>query len=164
MLKIKTKSGDLFEQAAEAYGYGMNTYGEIVGIAKKMKKQFPNTMDLCFDWCHWCTSMRPYPPPIPGNALLTDQDGKYILHLAIQRNPKYPTCEEWVRDSLSSGLKQLEEKEIASLAIPLLGADVGLSPEKAREIISEVSEPSPIKVYLVLDKNQAASSSASPSS
>lgn len=57
----------------------------------------------------------------PGQVFVTEERGKKILHAATKNHWRNPSQEQWIDDIL----KELENVDAGSMAIPLLGAGLG---------------------------------------
>lgn len=151
-MSFKIEHGDLFEHSAEALGHGVNCHGIAGGgVAKIMSEKYPKSIQVYQLWCKGEDPFSQSWTAHPGSALLVQDKGKWILHCASQYHPGPDAREGWLHASLTRGLRLLDDKDIKTVAVPLIGGGIGgIDPARAVEIIQEVAELSPLDVTLVL--------------
>lgn len=146
-MSFAVKYGDLFAHPAEALAHGVNCVGVVGGLASAMADRFPDAMT------QYVLAARSGEIS-PGGVLFTrDRTGQVILHCASQDQPGADATEEWLQQSLTAALATAQTERISSVAVPLIGGGIGgLDPDRAEQVIAEVSEASPVAVTLVLPK------------
>ena len=143
-MSFTTETGDLFAHPAQALAHGVNCKGVAgAGVAGIMARKYPDAIQQYKEAVRrgdlW-----------PGEALITPDGDKVIIHCASQNSPGADATLHWLSSSLAAGLSLAAERGITSVALPLIGGGIGgLDPVVAKRIIREVAEASPVAVTLV---------------
>ena len=111
--------GNIFSSKAKAIGNTVNCVGIMgKGIALEFRRRFPQ-MFLAYQ--KDCETKK----LVPGRVYYYPTDNRLILNITTKDNWKYPSKMEWVESALEQLVKEYWQKEITSLALPLLGAESG---------------------------------------
>lgn len=140
-MTVIEKRGDLFSSTAGVIGHGVNTQGYMgAGIAKSFRELYPKNYQVYKDACLKGRLN-------PGEALVTNTDGRFIANIASQEFPGANASLSLLHDGLTAALMtvQILGGEVDnSLAIPRIGAGIGgLIWEDALVVIEEVSKEFP---------------------
>lgn len=120
---IRFVDGDIFESGAEALVNPVNCVGVMgAGLARQFKERFPANYRL---YARECRSGR----MVPGVVLPTwtgiDRGPRWIINVPTKEDFRRPSRLGWVQDGLLDLARVVESKEIASVAIPMLGCGLG---------------------------------------
>lgn len=151
MLLVETT--DLFDKASlvDAIGHGVNCFGAMgAGIAVQFREQFPEMykayQKICFS-----------KELTPGNcwAWKNPENGKWVYNLAIKNHWKYPAKLEWVKSSFEAMLAHMEEHDVLSVALPMIGCNLGkLSwSDEVKPLLETISKPYSNIQIIVCKKN-----------
>ena len=119
---IKNKTGNLFDEDAEALVNSVNCVGVMGrGIALEFKKRFPE-------------NFKAYAKACERNEV---QPGRMFVHATGQFSPRYiinfPTKRHWkamsrmedIETGLDALVQEIQRRDIRSVAIPSLGSGLG---------------------------------------
>ncbi|QOT19483.1 macro domain-containing protein [Paenarthrobacter sp. YJN-5] len=139
--------GDLFAQRdVAAIGHGVNCRGVMGrGIAVEFRRRFSDMFDSYREEC-LAKRLRPgmlFPWPLPN--------GRWVYNLASQDEPGRNATDEALESALIAVLEHSRAHEVASVALPLIGAGIGgMTPRTTIATMERVAGPSPVLVRLVI--------------
>lgn len=144
---IQFVKGDILKQDAEALVNTVNCVGVMGrGIALQFRKAFPENFKAYVTACkHGEVRL--------GHMFVFDTGGfypRYIINFPTKQHWKGKSRIEDIRSGLKSLVKEVEEREIKSIAIPPLGAGLGGLDwlEVKQEILDALSNQSNLEVYI----------------
>jgi O-acetyl-ADP-ribose deacetylase (regulator of RNase III) len=84
-----------------------------------------------------------------GKLWLYKSDEKWILNFPTKRDWKFPSKAEFIHKGLQKFTEVYEQKDIQSIAFPMLGADKGgIKVETTLSLLQEYLDPLPIDIEL----------------
>jgi len=84
-----------------------------------------------------------------GKLWLYKSDEKWILNFPTKRDWKFPSKAEFIHKGLQKFIEVYEQKDIQSIAFPMLGADKGgIKVETTLSLLQEYLDPLPIDIEL----------------
>jgi O-acetyl-ADP-ribose deacetylase (regulator of RNase III) len=84
-----------------------------------------------------------------GKLWLYKSDEKWILNFPTKRDWKFPSKAEFIHKGLQKFIEVYEQKDIQSIAFPMLGADKGgIKVEATLSLLQEYLDPLPIDIEL----------------
>lgn len=114
-MSFHIKNCSIFEIKAEAYVNTINTSGAMgAGIALEFKKRYPEMFGKYQESCLLKEIQ-------PGDCWNYNHNGIYLLNLAVKRNWKEWSTQEWIEQSLKSFKLEVLERKISTVAMPLIG-------------------------------------------
>lgn len=134
---ITHKTGNIFTSSAKVIGHGCNTLGSMgAGIAKTVQDKYPSIYQ---EYHKYCTEM----DNIIGTCLLLqdEETGIYIANMFSQIKPGRDAKYTYLYHSLRDTLRQMNELQLNTLALPQIGAGIGgLDWESVQLVIEKVHE------------------------
>lgn len=126
--------GDLFAVVADAFGHGINAYGDMgEGIASIFARRWPDMFETYRGLCaHGLIE--------PGRAWgYTASDGARLYGMVTEDVPGHARL-DWVASAVGRALDDLTAQGGAVLAVPKIGAGLGgLAWSDVRQTLQEVS-------------------------
>jgi len=142
MLTIVT--GNIFSSSAQTIVNTINCVGVMgAGIALECRLRWPEMYEQYVDLCNNKSIS-------VGKLWLFKGADRWILNFPTKIHWRYPTKENYLHSGLNKFLETYKEKEIESIAFPLLGASHGGIPsERSREIMVSYLEKCeiPVEIY-----------------
>jgi O-acetyl-ADP-ribose deacetylase (regulator of RNase III) len=129
-MSYKEIRGNIFNSKAHAIGNTVNCVGVMgKGIALEFRRRFPN---MFLSYRMDCENKK----LLPGRVYYYPTDKRFILNITTKDDWKYPSKLEWVESALEQLTKEYWQKDIKSLALPLLGAESGkLDETKVKQLM-----------------------------
>jgi O-acetyl-ADP-ribose deacetylase (regulator of RNase III) len=136
-------TGNLLESSAEALVNTVNTVGVMgKGIALQFKHQFPQ------NYKNYLNAFKNNQLQI-GNLLISQESNKFIINLPTKTDWRKPSEYEYVELGLKALVTWIQTQQIASIAVPPLGAGNGkLDWLKVRALIEQYLSPLNCEVFL----------------
>ncbi len=142
--------GDILKSRADAIGHGVAPMDHFdSGLALTLREDYPS---MYKDFRHYCQTYHPKPG---GVWLWQGSDGRKIFCLLTQEPPLGSSGHPGrassinIRHSLRELVKEIEQQQVTSLALPKLATGVGgLDWKEVKPIVEEFLGPLPIPVYL----------------
>lgn len=111
--------GNIFSTKAQALGNAVNCVGVMgKGIALEFRRRFPQMFTAYEADCK-AQKLK------PGRIYYYPTPKQLILNITTKNHWKYPSKLEWVESALKQLVDEYKQKQIKSLALPLLGAQSG---------------------------------------
>lgn len=111
--------GNIFNTKAHAIGNTVNCVGVMgKGIALEFKRRYPQMFKIYQVDCETRKLE-------PGHVYYYPTSTHLILNITTKNHWKYPSKIEWIESALEQLVSEYRQKRIASLAVPLLGAQSG---------------------------------------
>ena len=128
--------GNLFNSAAQALANTVNCVGVMgKGIALEFRRRYPEMFEA---YRRDCEDER----LSPGRIYYYPTKGRLILNITTKRHWRYPSRMEWIESALGQFVREYREKDIRSVAFPLLGAESGkLRPQAVRGLMRRYLQP-----------------------
>lgn len=145
---IHYKIGNLLESEAEALVNTVNTVGVMgKGIALQFKNTFPNNFKIYQKACKNNELQ-------VGKLLITEEESlllgkKVIINFPTKTNWRLPSEYSYIEDGLIELIKEIQEREIKSIAIPPLGAgNGGLDWNQVKNILEKYLSNIDCEIYI----------------
>lgn len=145
-MTLEHRVGDLFEQRdVDALGHGVNCVGKMgSGIAPLFKSRFP---DMHAAYVRACNSGALQVGGVFPWAL---PNGRFIYNLASQHRTGRDARLDAVRSSLVQAFAHAAQNNVASIAIPRIGAGIGgLRWDDVLAELHAVADDSPVTLVVV---------------
>lgn len=135
--------GNIFCTKAQTIVNTVNCVGVMgAGIALECKLRYP---EMFLKYVKFCEAGLFE----PGKLWLYKQENPWILNFPTKQHWRYPSKESYLRAGLEKFVNTYEEKGIASIAFPLLGADKGGIPkDTSLSIMKEYLSNLPIEIEI----------------
>ena len=139
---IEQREGDILRvRDAQALVNPVNCVGRMGrGLARQFATAYPAMLREYEALCR-AGKLR------PGRAWLHEApsrngwDTKWIVSFPTKDHWRDPSRMEWIRDGMADLMRQLEEREAGSMAVPYLGAGLGgLNPKAVETAIREEAD------------------------
>lgn len=118
---IEIKNCSIFDVESESYVNTVNCVGVMgAGIAQEFKSRYPNMFELYRIECELGKIK-------PGNCntYYSDKHNHYIFNLSVKRDWKEWSTVEWVESAVRHLKLEIIERDIKSVALPLIGGKNG---------------------------------------
>lgn len=144
MRNIPVITGNIFTSTCQTIVNTVNCVGVMgAGLALECRLRYP---DMYRRYVELCSTGKLR----PGLLWLYKAPDRWILNFPTKQHWKYPSQESFLRDGLQKFMETYRERDIQSIAFPLLGArNGGLSSDTSLMIMTEyLSECQiPVEVY-----------------
>ena len=145
MSNVKYITGNLFASNCQTIVNTVNCVGVMgAGIALEYKYRYPEMYERYVELC------KKKQIQIGKLWLYKEPKRKWVLNFPTKKDWKFESKQEYIEKGLKKFLETYREKDIKSIAFPLLGADKGgLDPGLSKEImISYLSQCDiPVEIY-----------------
>jgi len=142
-MPTKIITGNIFTTNCDVIVNTVNCVGVMgAGIALECRLRYPEMHDKYKELCkrHLISI---------GKLWLYKSDKKWILNFPTKGDWKLPSRVEFIHQGLSKFVEEYEQKEIKSIAFPMLGADRGgLQVETTLALLHQYLDPLPIDIEL----------------
>ncbi len=140
---VNVKKGNIFTSNCNTIVNTVNCVGVMgAGLALECRLRYPEMHKKYKDLCHKDLIQI-------GKLWLYKADNKWILNFPTKKDWKHPSKIEFIEAGLIKFVKTYKEKEIESIAFPILGADKGgLDPELIIQLMRGYLDPLPVKVEI----------------
>lgn len=118
---VEIKNCSIFDIKAESYVNTVNCVGVMgTGIAQQFKSKYPSMFDVYKSECELGKIK-------PGNCntYYSDKHKHYIFNLSVKRDWKEWSTLEWVESAVRHLKLEIIERDIKSIALPLIGGKNG---------------------------------------
>ncbi|WP_119790746.1 macro domain-containing protein [Flavobacterium anhuiense] len=144
------EQGNIFDSRAQTLVNTVNCVGIMgKGLALQFKKKYPDMFRVYQDICNKrCLDI--------GKLWLYKTDHRWILNFPTKYDWRNPTEESYLKLGLEKFMATYKQKEITSIAFPLLGAsNGGLPPERSLEIMMHYLKDCeiPVTIYKTYKAN-----------
>jgi O-acetyl-ADP-ribose deacetylase (regulator of RNase III) len=120
-MTVEYRTGDLFAQGLRALAHGVNCRGGMgAGVAVEFRRRWPAMYD---DYHEACRAKTLEPGGL--HSWTERATGTVIFNLATQNWPGRNARLEWVRSSIEAMLVIAEQRGIAAVGMPRIGAGIG---------------------------------------
>jgi O-acetyl-ADP-ribose deacetylase (regulator of RNase III) len=110
---------DLFRSGAEALVNPVNCVGVMgKGLAFQFRRRFPANYEIYVEACR-SGALR------PGKLLITEDRGTVIINFPTKRHWRDPSRMEDIEAGLKALAQEVRRRQIASVAVPMLGCGLG---------------------------------------
>ncbi|WP_421566345.1 macro domain-containing protein [Ochrobactrum sp. EDr1-4] len=135
-MSIREIKGNIFTTKAQTIVNTVNCVGVMgAGIALEFRLRLPNMYDRYVELCK-DRKLK------PGILWLYKSARPQVLNFPTKVDWKYPSKVEYLEKGLQKFVATYKEKNITSIAFPLLGADKGgLAPEISRNLLKQYLLP-----------------------
>ena len=145
MSNVKVIEGNIFLSKVQTIVNTVNCVGVMgAGIAFEYRLRYPNMFQQNRKLCEEGKFEI-------GKLWIYKTDNRWILNFPTKKHWRQPSEEKYLRLGLEKFLNTYQERGIASIAFPLLGAQKGgLSPDLSMKIMREYLDSStiPVEIYL----------------
>lgn len=140
------EKGDIFRCNVQTLVNTVNCVGVMgKGIAYRFKKEYPDMFEKYEDICQKGLLN-------VGKLWLYKTNSKWILNFPTKTDWRFSSRKEYLEIGLQKFISTYKEKNIQSIAFPLLGANNGnLSPSDSLEIMLRYLNHCEIPVYVYLN-------------
>lgn len=120
-MPIEITRGDLFAADVEAIVNPVNTRGVMgKGLARTFKQKFPDVFRVYAKACERGEVVVGH-----VHVVVREARPKYVIHFPTKDDWRAPSRIEYVRDGLVDLAKEIQVREVRSIAIPALGCGLG---------------------------------------
>ena len=144
MTQLIHKTGNIFTSHAQGIGHGVNTRGAMgAGIALQFRDKFP---DMYAEYDYLCSTGL----LLPGETHIYPMGGgRFIYNIASQDLPGPNARYVWLLSGLVRAIEHAIENNVAVIALPRLGSNIGgLDEKRVEEIVKVAAESSPVDIEL----------------
>jgi len=141
-MPFSERTGDMFAaDDLDAIAHGVNTKGVMGGIAGVVAQKYP---EMASHYKNICNDGQLK----TGQVFPWKEEGKpAVYNLATQENPGSDAQYRHVKKTMKVMLKHAEQNGIQKIGVPQIGCGIGgLDWDKVKNIMTEVSNRSPINV------------------
>jgi len=144
MNNLRIVDGNIFTSTCHTLVNTINCVGVMgAGIALECRLRYPDMNEQYVSLCerHMIDI---------GTLWIYKSSTRWILNFPTKRHWKDPSKEEYLHAGLSKFMQTYEEKEIESIAFPLLGAQHGgIEPERSQEVMESylLKCKIPVEIY-----------------